>query len=62
MDIGIVDEKFWVPNVKARKLKRFNYIPAFDELLFICVREHDAHKASYGKKMGDFEPVSSSVS
>lgn len=40
-----------------RKLKRFNYIVAYDELLCKCVREHDAHKAGHGKKIEAFEAV-----
>lgn len=44
---------------EARKLKRFVYHSSYDELLAKCVREHDAHKVGYGKKMEAFEAVRS---
>lgn len=41
----------------GKKLKRFNYLPAYDELLIRSVREHGAHKVQYGKKLEALEAV-----
>lgn len=40
-----------------RKLKRFTYIPSYDDALLKCVRQLDAHKAEYGQKEKAFETV-----
>lgn len=41
----------------GKKFKRFNYLPAYDELLIRSVREHGAHKVQYGKKLEALEAV-----
>lgn len=60
-DIALVDEEASALILKARKLMRFSYIPAYDELLVKYVRKHDAHKAGFGIKMEAFESVRSSI-
>lgn len=36
------------------------YLAVYNELLANCIREHDAHKVAYGKKIEAFEAVRAS--
>lgn len=44
----------------ARKPRKFAYLSTYKEFLAKCVREHDAHKVGYRKKIEAFETVWSS--
>lgn len=48
-------------NAQRKKLRRFTYLPSYDEVLVKAVRDTDAHKAEHGKKEQAFKSVQDKV-